>query len=83
MSMPVATIKAYRRTGGPVVTVERQGQPPHRYRISLKRYHALRQWAAFGGHPWKTSGSYMRNSLTISLWAGNDSSLNQLQPQRR
>ncbi len=65
---PIATINAYRRKGGAVVTVERQGRPPRRYRISLRRYKALQEWAAFGEHPWKTSGAYMRSSMAVSLW---------------
>jgi hypothetical protein len=68
MNAPVATIKAYRRKGGAVVTVEREGRPPHRHCVTLKRYHALREWAAFGEHPWKTSGAWMRSSMTAYLW---------------
>ena len=66
---PFATIKGYRRTGGAAVTVERQNRPPQRYRVSLKRYHALREWIPFGGHEWKTSGPWQRNGLATSLWA--------------
>ena len=69
-STPIATIKGYRRTGGAVVTVARQGRPPHRYRVSLRRYHELRGWLlAISRHRWTTSGAYMRSSMTISLWA--------------
>jgi hypothetical protein len=67
MSTPVATIKAYRRTGSAVVTIQRNGRPPHRYRVSLRRYHALREWA-LRCHRWRTSGAWMRNSMTVSLW---------------
>ncbi len=45
MAAPIATITAYRRKGGAVVTVERQGHPPRRYCVSIPRYHALREWA--------------------------------------
>jgi hypothetical protein len=69
LATPVATIRAYRRTGGAVVTVEREGQPPHRYLVSLRRYHALRQWTAFGTHPWRSSSARLRSSLTAYLWA--------------
>lgn len=65
--LPVATIRAYRKTGGAVITVERQGRPPHRYRVSLRRYHALREWT-IRQHEWKTSGAYMRSSMAVSLW---------------
>ena len=78
---PLATIKAYRRTGGAVVTVERTGRTPHRHCVTLKRYHALRQWAVrLAGAP-GTSGAWMRSSFTVSLWAAeqgprNDSPTN-------
>ena len=68
VAAPVATIKAYRRKGGAIVAVERRGWPPRRYRITLKRYHALREWAAFGQRSWKTSGAYMRSRMVVSLW---------------
>ena len=66
---PVATIRAYRKTGGAVVSVERPGAPKLRYQVSLKRYHALRQWTAFGSHPWRSSGAWLRSSMTARLWA--------------
>ena len=65
---PIATIRVYRKPGGAVATVERQGRAAHRYRISLKRYQALREWAACGGHRWKTSGAWMRGSMAVWLW---------------
>jgi hypothetical protein len=58
MATPIATIKAYRRTGFAAVTVERQGRPARRYRVSLRRYKALSRWAAFGQRTWKASGAY-------------------------
>jgi hypothetical protein len=60
----VATIRAYRRKGGAVVTVMREGRPSHRYDVSLRRYHAIRQWVAFGKHPWKSSGAWLNSGLT-------------------
>jgi hypothetical protein len=66
---PFATIKAYRRTGGAVVIVEREGRPPHRYRVSLQRYHVVREWHAFGRHRWVTSGAWARNNMVASMWA--------------
>lgn len=68
MSAPVATIRAYRRKGGAVVTIERPDRSARRYRITLRRYHALREWLISGGHPWKTSGAWLRSSVTVSLW---------------
>jgi hypothetical protein len=68
-AQPMATIRAYRRAGVAVVTVERQGRPSRRHHVSLQRYDALRERLAFGRHPWKTSGAYMRSSLTVSIWA--------------
>ncbi len=65
---PVATIKAYRRPGGGVVTIERPGRPAHRHCVSLKRYNAFREWTMFGGHPWRWSGGMSRSSMTASLW---------------
>ena len=62
-----ATIKAYRRKGGAVVTVQREGRAPHRYRVTLTRYHALREWT-IRQHHWKTSGAYMQSSMTTCLW---------------
>ena len=67
-TIPVAILKAYRRKGGAVVTVERAGRSTHRYRVSLRRYHALCEWLASGEHPWKTSGAWLRSSVTVSLW---------------
>lgn len=67
---PFATVRAYRCTGGAVVNVEREGRPTHRYRVSLRRYHALREWTAFGSHPYKASGAWLRSSMTAYLWRG-------------
>lgn len=64
---PIATVKAYRRTGRAVVTVIRSTRR-RRYVISLKRYHALREWTAFGDHPWKASGAWMKSSMEVYLW---------------
>ncbi len=75
MSEPVATVKAYRRTGGAVVTVERPGRPKHRYVVTLRRYHWLREWTLTRGagfarpNCWRTSGAWMRSSLTVYLWS--------------
>ncbi len=68
MSAPAATIKAYRRSGGAVVTTERPGRPKHRHCVSLKRYSAFREWTMFGSHPWRWSGGVGSSSMTASLW---------------
>ncbi len=73
MSEPVATIKAYRRTGCAIVTVARAGRPPHRYRVSLRRYAWLREWTvtqgpAFDQPGWRASGAWMRGSIDVALW---------------
>lgn len=68
VAQPFATVRSYRRTGGAVVNIEREGRPTRRYRVSLRRYHALREWTAFGSHPYKTSGAWLRSSMTAYLW---------------
>jgi len=65
---PIAVVKAYRRTGGAVVTIERVGRPKRRHCVSLKRYNALREWTLAGRHPWRWSGGFMRTSMTAYLW---------------
>ena len=71
-SIPVATISAYRKTGHAIVTVEREGRPPHRYRVTLRRYHALRGWILFGRHGSRTSGAWLKSSFCAVLWAGKE-----------
>ncbi len=73
MSEPVATVKAYRRKGGAVVTVTRAGRPKRRYVVSLRRYAALREWTltrgpAWNRPGWKASGAWMRGSIDVALW---------------
>ena len=69
-AVPLALIKAYRRTGGAIVTVERQGRSPHRHRVSLRRYAALREWTITrAARRWRTSGAWLRSSIAVSLWA--------------
>lgn len=73
MSEPVATIKAYRRKGGAVVTVQRVGRPKHRYCVSLRRYARLREWTvtqgpAFDQPGWRASGAWMRGGIDVALW---------------
>jgi hypothetical protein len=67
---PVATLKAYRRAGSAVVTIERSGRPKHRHCVSLKRYAAFKEWVMFGRRPWRFSGSFMRSSMTAYFWLG-------------
>lgn len=63
----VATIEAYRRTGKAVVIV-RRGSRSRRYHASLRRYNALRQWAARGSHRWVTSGAWQRHGFMASFF---------------
>ena len=65
----LATVRAYRKTGCAIVTVERAGRAPHRHRVSLRRYAALREWTlAAAPRRWKTSGAWLRSSIAVSLW---------------
>jgi hypothetical protein len=67
--VPLATVKAYRRTGGAIVTVKHHGRT-RRYRVSLRRYHALREWTLTrAAHRWRTSGAWLRASVACSIWA--------------
>jgi hypothetical protein len=67
-AVPFAVIRAYRRTGCTVVTVERAGRTPHRHRVSLRRYAALRVWTITRApRRWRTSGSWARRSIAVSL----------------
>ena len=69
-AVPLASIKAYRKTGCAVVTVERQGRSPHRHRVSLRRYASLREWTITrAARRWRTSGAWLRGSIVVSLWA--------------
>ena len=66
---PLALIRAYRRTGCAIVTVERAGRTPHRHRVSLRRYARLREWTiTAAARRWRTSGAWLRSSITVSLW---------------
>ena len=68
-AVPLASIRAYRRTGGAVVTVERAGRAPHRHRVSHRRYARLREWTlTVAARRWKTSGAWLRSSIAVSLW---------------
>ena len=68
MSTRVATIRAYRKASAVVVTVDRGGCR-RRYRVTLKRYRALRHWLQFFPHRWAVSGAWGSRSFTASLWA--------------
>ena len=68
-AVPLASIRACRRTGCAVVTIERTGHAPHRHRISLRRYAALREWTlTAAARLWHTSGPWLRSSIAVSLW---------------
>jgi hypothetical protein len=62
----LAELRAGRRTGHAVVTVTRAGDT-RRYRVTLRRYAALREWTLTRGC---TSGSWLRNGMTVFLWTG-------------
>ncbi len=69
-AVPLASIRAYRRTGCAIVTVARTGRAPHRHRVSLRRYALLREWTITrAARRWRTSGAWLRGSITVSLWA--------------
>ncbi len=63
--MTLATIKAYRVKGGAVVNVTRQGRT-RRYKVGLKRWHALRHWCNTGG-PYVCQGLLQGNALDIDV----------------
>ncbi len=66
---PLVSIRASRRAGCAIVTVERAHRAPHRHRISLRRYARLREWTlTAAARRWKTSGAWLRSSIAVSLW---------------
>jgi len=67
MSAPIATMRGYRKPGGAIVTVERPGGSAHRYRVNLRRYAALRDWAGRADRG-PTSGAWTRNGFAVSFW---------------
>ena len=68
-TVPIATIRAYRKTGCAIVTIERQGRAPHRHRVSLRRYAAMREWTIVrAARRWRTSCWWGRGSIAVSLW---------------
>ena len=68
-AVPLASIRAYRKTGCAVVTVARAGRAPHRHHINLRRYAALREWTITrAARRWRTSGWWGRSSIAVSLW---------------
>jgi hypothetical protein len=64
----IATVKGYRRTGGAVVTVARNGRS-RRYKVSLKRWNALRDKLNVG-LPWMCYGWFGGNSIDIKVGPG-------------
>ena len=67
--VPLATLRAYRLTGGAIVIVERALRTPHRHRVSLRRYASLREWTITrAARRWRTSGYSNRSSFVLSLW---------------
>jgi hypothetical protein len=75
-TVSLASIRAYRKTGGAVVTVERVGRAPHRHRVSLRRSARLREWTLTltrAARRWRTSGAWLRSSSAGSLWVPKES----------
>ena len=69
-AVPLATLRAYRRTGGAIVIVERARRAPRRHRISLRRYAALREWTITrAARRWRTSGYSDRSSFVLTPWS--------------
>ena len=67
---PIAVIKAYRKTGNAIAIIERRDAPRHRHQISLRRYARLREWTiAQAPRRWRTSGAWLRGSITVCLWS--------------
>lgn len=65
MTGPLATIKAQRRTGHAVVTIERRGRK-RRHRVSLRRYRSF-YWWTIQTCPWRCSGAWLRHGLDITV----------------
>ena len=67
---PLVSIRAYRKTGGAIVIVERALRTPHRHRVSLRRYASLREWTITrAARRWRTSGYSDRSSFVLTLWS--------------
>jgi hypothetical protein len=62
----IAKIKAYRRRGGAVITIERNGYIRRR-QVSLRRYRAFFHWTN-AYCPWRCSGAWMRHGINITIW---------------
>ena len=68
--VPLATIRAYRKTGCAVVTITRSGRS-RRHLVTLRRYGLLREWTVTqAARHWRTSGWWGRSSIAVSLWEG-------------
>ena len=67
---PLVSIRAYRKTGGAIVIVERARRAPRRHRISLRRYASLRAWTHHRApRLWHRSGYSDRSSFVLTLWS--------------
>ena len=67
MSAPLVTIRAYRKAGCAVVTVERSSGK-RRYRVTAARYTALKIWLAQKDTR-TVSGAWGSRSFSICIWA--------------
>lgn len=67
--LPLASVRAYRRAGCVIVTVERAGRAPQPHRVSLRRHSLRREWITTRAPiRWSTSGWWARSSIAVSLW---------------
>lgn len=64
---PIARLTAYRRPGYATVTVYRNGRA-RRYRVSLRRYAALREWTNVAPFRWKRSGAWLHHGIDVYFW---------------
>ena len=64
---PIARLTAWRRSGHVAVTIYRDGHT-RRYRVSLRRYAALREWTNIAPLPWKRSGAWLRHGIDVYFW---------------
>ena len=69
MSAPLATIRAYRKAGGAIVTVERSSGK-RRYRVTARRYEALKTWLARKDTR-TVSGAWGSRNFSICVWGTN------------
>jgi hypothetical protein len=64
---PIATIRAYLCDTYAIIRI-RRGLTVRHHRVSIRRYHAVRNWTAFrqGAH---VSGLWLRDRFTAHIWS--------------